>query len=229
MRSPTSMRDGTPAVAAFAAEEFATASGVSRYTALSLLADALDLHHRLPRLWAQVELLEVPGWKARRVAELTRKLSAEAAAWFDTQLAIGERYGWKTIERMLAIAVAKFHPELIRDKTGPLSKADWDVRLNHRYGPEGTASGTSRLDVTGDSLDLSRFHDLVCEEAERLKRAGDKDTLNQRKAKRSAPSPKPRTSWTTRATRFSTSSTTVGAGYESSCTPPSTTCSAPTT
>ncbi|MFS3130575.1 hypothetical protein ACLM5J_19390 [Nocardioides sp. Bht2] len=41
---------------------------------MSLLADALDLHHRLPRLWVKVELLEVPGWKARRVAELTRKL-----------------------------------------------------------------------------------------------------------------------------------------------------------
>ncbi|CAM3307175.1 HNH endonuclease signature motif containing protein [Nocardioides dubius] len=175
--------EGTPAVAAFAAEEFAAASGVSRYAALSLLADALDLHHRLPLLWAQVELLEVPGWKARRVAELTRKLSREAAAWFDQTLADGERYGWSTIERVLAMAVAKFHPELIRDKNGPLTKADWDVSLNHHYGPDGAASGTSTLDVIGDSLDLARFHDLVCDEAERLKRAGDTDTLGQRKAK----------------------------------------------
>ncbi|CAM3310447.1 HNH endonuclease signature motif containing protein [Nocardioides dubius] len=175
--------EGTPAVAAFAAEEFAAASGISRYAALSLLADALDLHHRLPLLWAQVELLEVPGWKARRVAELTRKLSREAAAWFDQTLADGERYGWPTIERVLAMAVAKFHPELIRDKTGPLTKADWDVSLNHRYGPDGAASGTSTLDVVGDSLDLARFHDLVCDEAEKLKRAGDTDTLGQRKAK----------------------------------------------
>ncbi|MFS3126862.1 HNH endonuclease signature motif containing protein [Nocardioides sp. Bht2] len=174
---------GTPAVAAFAAEEFAAASGISRFGALSLLADALDLHHRLPRLWAKVELLDVPGWKARRVAELTRKLSAEAAAWFDQQLATGERYGWPTIERTLAMAVAKFRPDLIRDKTGPLSKTDWDVTLTHKYGPEGTASGTSTLDVVGDSLDLARFHDLVCEEAEKLRRAGDADTLGQRKAK----------------------------------------------
>ncbi|CAM3308920.1 HNH endonuclease signature motif containing protein [Nocardioides dubius] len=175
--------EGTPAVAAFAAEEFAAASGLSRYAALSLLADALDLHHRLPLLWAQVELLEVPGWNARRVAELTRKLSRQAAAWFDQTLADGERYGWPTIERTLAMAVAKFHPELVRDKNGPLTKADWDVRLEHRYGPDGTASGTSTLDVVGDSLDLARFHDLVCDEAEKLKRAGDADTLGQRKAK----------------------------------------------
>ncbi|CAM3227825.1 HNH endonuclease signature motif containing protein [Nocardioides dubius] len=175
--------EGTPAVAAFAAEEFAAASGISRYAALSLLADALDLHHRLPLLWARVELLEVPGWKARRVAELTRKLSREAAAWFDQTLADGDRYGWPTIERVLAMAVAKFHPGLVRDKNGPLSKADWDVSLNHRYGPDGSASGTSTLDVVGDSLDLARFHDLVCDEAEKMKRAGDTDTLGQRKAK----------------------------------------------
>ncbi|MFS3127951.1 hypothetical protein ACLM5J_06065 [Nocardioides sp. Bht2] len=174
---------GTPAIAAFAAEEFAVAANLTRQGAMSLFADALDLHHRLPRLWVKVELLEVPGWKARRVAELTRKLSAEAAAWFDTQLALGERYGWPTIERTLAMAVAKFHPELIRDKTGPLSKADWDVTLTHKHGPEGTASGTSTLDVVGDSLDLARFHDLICEEAEKLRRAGDVDTLGQRKAK----------------------------------------------
>ncbi|MFS3130541.1 HNH endonuclease signature motif containing protein [Nocardioides sp. Bht2] len=127
--------------------------------------------------------MEVPGWKARRVAELTRKLSAEAAVWFDQQLAAGERYGWPTIERMLAMAVAKFHPDLVRDKTGPLSKADWAVTLTHKYGPVGTASSTSTLDVVGDSLDLARFHDLVCEEAEKLRRAGDVDTLGQRKAK----------------------------------------------
>ncbi|CAM3315076.1 HNH endonuclease signature motif containing protein [Nocardioides dubius] len=175
--------DGTPAVAAFAVEEFAAASGLTRYSAMAMLAAALDLHHRLPRLWAQVEALEVPGWKARRVAEVTRKVSAEAAAWFDDELERGGRYGWPTIERVLAMAVAKFHPELIRDKTGPLTKADWDVTLTHQTGPEGTASGTSTLDVVGDSLDLSRFYDLICEEAARLKAAGDTDTIEQRKAK----------------------------------------------
>src|SRR5690606_24380748 len=35
----------------------------------------------------------------------------------------------------------------------------------------------------GDSLDLTRFHDLVCAEAGRMKRLGDTDTLGQRKAK----------------------------------------------
>ena len=40
--------EGTPLVAAFTPEPFAAALGVSTLTGLQLLADALDLQHRLP-------------------------------------------------------------------------------------------------------------------------------------------------------------------------------------
>ena len=39
------------------------------------------------------------------------------------------------------------------------------------------------LEVTGDTLDLTTFHDLVCEQAAQLKALGDTDTLEVRKAK----------------------------------------------
>ena len=62
----------------------------------------------------------------------------------------------------------------------------WDVRLFHRGvctdGGDGWA-GTSQLEVTGDTLDLTTFHDLVCEQAAQLKALGDTDTLEVRKAK----------------------------------------------
>ena len=44
-------------------------------------------------------------------------------------------------------------------------------------------AGTSHLEVTGDTLDLTVFHDLVCEQAAQLKALGDTDTLEVRKAK----------------------------------------------
>ena len=47
--------DGTPGVAAFVAEELGAAMGVSTQSAMSLMADALDLRHRFPLLWAKVE------------------------------------------------------------------------------------------------------------------------------------------------------------------------------
>ena len=55
--------DGSPGVAAFVAEELGAAMGVSTQSAMSLMADALDLRHRLPLLWAQVESGGVAPWR----------------------------------------------------------------------------------------------------------------------------------------------------------------------
>jgi hypothetical protein len=79
--------DGCPLVSAHAPEPFAAALGVSTTTGMQLLADALDLTHRLPLIWQRVRRLEVPAWKACRVARATHGLSREAAARVDIQLA----------------------------------------------------------------------------------------------------------------------------------------------
>ena len=60
------------------------------------------------------------------------------------------------------------------------------MRLFHRgVGTDGADDwvGTSHLEVTGDTLDLTTFHDLVCDQAAQLKALGDTDTLEVRKAK----------------------------------------------
>jgi hypothetical protein len=66
--------DGTPAVAAFTPEPFALALGMSPSAGAQLIADALDLRHRLPLLWKRASRLEVPAWQARRVARQTHRL-----------------------------------------------------------------------------------------------------------------------------------------------------------
>ncbi|WP_235737635.1 HNH endonuclease signature motif containing protein [Nocardioides alcanivorans] len=179
--------DGTPDVALFAVEELAASAGISRAAGFALIADALDLVHRLPLLWAKVESLGVPGWNARRVALLTRKLSYAAARWFDDHLAATGLTGWPTIEKWLAMAIAKFHPELVKDPSAPKGKADWGVWLHHPHaGHEegaGGIAGTSELNAVGDSLDLTRFLDLLNHEAEAMRRLGDTDDVNQRRAK----------------------------------------------
>ena len=104
--------DGSPAVAAFAAEELGAAMGVSTQSAMGLMADALDLRHRLPQLWTKVEDLSVAPWKTRRVADLTRSLPLEAARWVDAQLAARiDGFGLPTIERLVALAAARYAPE----------------------------------------------------------------------------------------------------------------------
>ena len=76
------------------------------------MADALDLRHRLPRLWALIEDLAVAPWKTRRVAADTRSLPLEAARWVDEQLAARvDGFGLPTIERLVALAAARFTAE----------------------------------------------------------------------------------------------------------------------
>ncbi len=44
-----------------------------------LLADALDLTHRLPLLWSRVQALTIPAWQARRAAQHTHPLPGSGA------------------------------------------------------------------------------------------------------------------------------------------------------
>ena len=63
--------EGCPAVAEFCVAELGTVLGISTVAAKRLIGHALELRHRLPRLWAQVQAGRVPAWRARSVAEAT--------------------------------------------------------------------------------------------------------------------------------------------------------------
>ncbi|MDQ3616459.1 MAG: hypothetical protein M3393_07535, partial [Actinomycetota bacterium] len=78
---------GAPEVAEFAPAELAAALGVSTFAGQALVGDALELRHRLPRLWGRVVDGTVQAWRGRKVAERTRGLPAEGAAWVDGQVA----------------------------------------------------------------------------------------------------------------------------------------------
>ncbi len=173
--------EGTPAVSAFTPEPVAAALGVSTLAGMKLIADALDLQHRLPRIWRLVEQLAVEPWKARQVAQATHPLSKTAAGYVDAQLAPRlASCGFAAIQTAVAHAIAKYHPELLdqREKHG---KQSWHVTLQHPR--PGDFDGTSYFDIAGDTLDLTAFHDLVCDQAATLKALGDTDDLEVRKAK----------------------------------------------
>jgi hypothetical protein len=79
--------DGTPEVAEFAPAELGAVLGVSPDSAAALVGDALELRHRLPRLWARVCAGEVRAWVARRIAQVCRLASGGAAAAVDRRVA----------------------------------------------------------------------------------------------------------------------------------------------
>ena len=172
--------DGTPSVAPFVAEELGAAMGVSTQSAMSLMAHALDLRHRFPLLHAKVENLEVAPWKTRQVAEATRSLPFDAARWMDQELAARvDGFGIPTIERLVALAAARFAPEEQAEKEQSAVAV-----ARHPHPPaSGEFAGTSRLEAAGDTADLTAFHQLVSDVAQQLGRLGDTDDFETRKAK----------------------------------------------
>lgn len=88
--------------------------------------------------------------------------------------------GVPALDRLVAEAAARCDDDdLTRRQTSV--RDTWDVVLTHPD-PHRSA-GTSELRATGDTLDLTRFHDVVCAEAEALGALGDTDELGVRKAK----------------------------------------------
>ncbi len=77
---------GTPPVAEFAWAELGARLQISPWSARQLVADALDVRHRLPLIWARVLAGQARVGNARRVAARTRHLSVEAAAVVDAAM-----------------------------------------------------------------------------------------------------------------------------------------------
>jgi 5-methylcytosine-specific restriction endonuclease McrA len=104
---------GCPLVAEFCIAELGTVLGISTVAAKKLIGHALELRHRLPRLWAQVQLGRVPAWRARLVAETTihssPALTADAARFVDGQVAaVAGRIGTAQLDRLVAETIKRF-------------------------------------------------------------------------------------------------------------------------
>src|SRR6476661_5667008 len=83
--------EGTPGVAEYAVEELSAALNLPHLAGLALVAEAVELRHRLPRLWALVQSGGLQAWKARQVAKATTMLSGEAVGFVDRHLAVTAR------------------------------------------------------------------------------------------------------------------------------------------
>jgi hypothetical protein len=105
--------DGAPEVAEFAAAELGARLGVSSWSARELMADGLDLVHRLPLLWQRVERLETPAHLALLVARRTRDLGPEQAAYVDSRVApyADGRLTWTRFQTLVDASVKAADPE----------------------------------------------------------------------------------------------------------------------
>ncbi|MFT4263682.1 MAG: DUF222 domain-containing protein [Nocardioides sp.] len=104
--------EGTPLVREDALPELAAALGMSDSQVRLWVGDALELKHRLPRLMARLFDEQLPLWKARAVAQASRHLTLEGAAWLDKELqGRFERVGPTALKRFIAHAIDRFDPD----------------------------------------------------------------------------------------------------------------------
>ncbi|CUR59626.1 conserved hypothetical protein [metagenome] len=97
--------EGTPGVQDFCLGEIALARGAGVTATSNMLADVLDLEHRLPLTWAVTRRGECEVWVARGVAKLSRHLPADKVGVVDS--AVSRLIATESVGRVLEVADAK--------------------------------------------------------------------------------------------------------------------------
>ena len=96
--------EGTPRVRELCFHELGIARQVHAQSARAVVADVLDLQHRLPLTWARLEALAADAFVARKVAVKTRELPLAVVGLVD--VAVAAVIGRLSAGRVLAIAEA---------------------------------------------------------------------------------------------------------------------------
>jgi hypothetical protein len=157
--------EGAPLVAEFCVAELGTTLGITTTAAKKLIGHALELRHRLPRLWAQVHAGQVPAWRARAVADTTihasPALTAEAAGFVDAQVAaVAGRVGSAQLDRLVAETIRRYDLATADPTKDP---EDGYLHVDPRHVTVDTDdvhyAGTLRIEAEvdiADALDLDR-------------------------------------------------------------------------
>jgi hypothetical protein len=181
--------EGASLVAEFCVAELGTTLGITTTAAKKLIGHALELRHRLPRLWAQVHAGQVPAWRARAVADTTihttPALTREAAGFVDAHVAaVAGRIGSAQLDRLVAETIRRYDLALADPASDP---EDGYLSVDPRHVTVDTDdvhyAGPLRIEAEvdiADALDLDR---ALAHKAEEQKALGSLLPLDARRAK----------------------------------------------
>ena len=169
--------DGTAPVTEFAAAQLGARIGRSPYAAAQLIADAQDLHHRLPHLWTRVEAGEVKASYARHVCKMTRDLTKQEAAYVDAAVAepADGRITWSRFEALVEAKVAQAAPEVARAKEEQASTATFARKLRTQ------AHGMATFMVRADIATIDQIDAAVTARADQLEESMPDATVDARR------------------------------------------------
>jgi hypothetical protein len=170
---------GTPWVAEFAYAELGARMGMGTWAARRFVADALDVRHRLPLIWARLRRREARVGFARLVAGKTRHLSVAAAGVVDAAMVpfVDGSLPWGRFEARLDGKVVAADPALAAEREAERVAEQFAKRTRStEAGTAGfyvrsTVGVIARLDATISFLAdaLRAFGDTDCEELRRVK------------------------------------------------------------
>lgn len=170
--------EGTPEVLEFAAAELGARMQTTIGSARALMADALDIRHRLPALWQLVLAGEVASWRVRKVAQATRHLSRDAAMHVDAAVADSiAGLPWGRFETLLAAKIIEADPRAAEEQA-----KIWEAERFVRAGRTGQ-SGLKLLIAKANAGDVIWFMATINRIAEILRLQGDLDTAEVRRSK----------------------------------------------
>ncbi|MEZ0579381.1 HNH endonuclease signature motif containing protein [Nocardioides sp. MH1] len=170
---------GAPLVSEFALGELSATLERSLDSGRDYVGKVIECGWRLPTIRDAVIAGKVPVWKALRVADLTRVLSAEAATYVDRNLGFAlPGCTWAQVDRLVAEAVARFDPDTAEERRQ--DAADRRHCTLHLDGAtlDGVVDQTAVLD-TADALSLE---EAVARRAEELRLSGCEEPLDVRRS-----------------------------------------------
>ena len=141
-----------------------------------MIADALDLRYRLPRLWARVCANEIEGADAQQIARETRHLNRMQAARVDDAVAssVG-RLSWAGVLRLLRAKII----EVDADNIAKMAE-DQKTRTGVFVGQ--VEAGFQTLEFRGDAARVLWVNAMVNRLASILLQNGDQRPLGQRQS-----------------------------------------------
>ncbi|GAB3255786.1 hypothetical protein GCM10027425_16010 [Alteromonas gracilis] len=170
---------GAPEICEFAIIELAARLGWSIDATSTLVAQSIELQHRLPRLWALTVDGVIPPRLAQRIADRTICIGRDIVWQADRWLAADPRgLGIKQVEATLDTLQLHEDPDRIVGLEESLL-ADRHVTLM----PDKRTPSAVRVEMLLEPDDATAFDHAVADVAASLKALGDEDDLQVRRAK----------------------------------------------
>ncbi|SDS80986.1 hypothetical protein [Microlunatus soli] len=169
--------DGTPELTRFCVTDLAASMHKSTGTAERIIADALDLRHRLPYLWHRLCNNEVDALDCQTIARQTRHLTLEQALEVDRSIApmVG-RWSWNKLLAQLEATIIRVDAVNVK-KRAEQAAHDVGVFIN-----QSNEHGIKGIYILTDSPAGIRFYAQVTRIADILARRGHTGTKNERMA-----------------------------------------------